>query len=1155
MKNTMKKMLAVVLVLVMCVSVAMPVFAAEATAKCPGDATKQHTKDNCDAEAVVGGKHEPTCQKQGYTVYQCKGCDKYFADDIVAPLGGAEGQCDWEVVTPATCATPGKQVCKRCGAVDEISTDTVPHQYEWDTDATCGFPGAKKIGICKVCKIKTTVDLSEHEFPTLPEIDVYPECGGKEGKAHYTCKKCEYKKYVVIYSLDDHMDLVDLTDKIKPATCEAGGLQIKTNPLTGKPYDKAEKCTVCGYDTTEAVNAQHKWGAEYTLAPTCTSYGFVFRGCELCGKTNTEQVIDKAGHYYVSDKPNAKCGEDVTLTCDWSQYKCTNSKCVVNGVHTLHPTTGCGDVQQLKGKECQYEARSSDPTCVTPGYKWEECKVCGDIKGGVKTQSEPATGVHNWNPVPVYNPTTDPTCQHPGIYTYLCMNEGCTAFRTEDRPQLEHVYDKGVTYQPMCGVNGYIVYTCTQPGCNVAEAGKPGVPHTKIEMPDSLKFNPANPAHHGVLADGLAAGTIVPTLNSKNPVTGLPYPNTEATCGAGAVTTYKCEICTARNPFFDHDNNPNTTSVQPWVTFAVVGEAQEHLNKTITTPADLPTHCGDTGVTEGWSCSACNKTVESVAVKATTTAHSLVVTSTNTLPTCSKPVNYKCDCEFDIVDDKGNVYVKGVKCNYTKSDVCTGNVDTLADFRDNDCVDWGYQHFECPKCQEGYIDNFEYATGHNMVEDKTQFVPAECVKDGQKVFNCDNKHTNYDGKVVECTVKDNTVEVLPAIGHLDKDGNVINCTDANGKPITENVLCFRKEADGGCCTCAADATCEGHSVAWKPLHDWVDTTVEATCVHYKYILHVCSVCQYDYTETIFVKADHNLTGAYKVDNKGNILKDKDGNPIPDFSNTRWKDVAGKEATYTKAGEKSFQCLTAGCTHKVTAPYYKDDIRFTISYDSGIKSGADIVNSGTLLVTINASAYDIDLYSIDLDLYYNSNVLTYKGFEVSDFTKKLVGASGVEVGTADSNNVGIYIANSGKTPTNVELDKIENQALITLKFEVKAGVNSATSGKTTTQVYVKDSESVLDADKETKVKSSVATATTITIKALGNVTEGTIESTVTSTRVDDYDARALVEIMMSENGYSATADINKDGKVDSKDYAALAKYIAAGSTYPQLCATK
>ena len=64
--------------------------------------------------------------------------------------------------------------------------------------------------------------------------------------------------------------------------------------------------------------------------------------------------------------------------------------------------------------------------------------------------------------------------------------------------------------------------------------------------------------------------------------------------------------------------------------------------------------------------------------------------------------------------------------------------------------------------------------------------------------------------------------------------------------------------------------------------------------------------------------------------------------------------------------------------------------------------------------------------------------------------------------------------------------------------------------------------------------------------------GTIESS--KKLVDDYDARKLVEIMRTANGYSATADINKDGVVNGDDYRALAKYIADGCTYVELCAT-
>ena len=72
MKHIMKKTLAVLLVLCMAMSL-LP-----ATALAEGEPTHQHG-------FTAGETVDPTCEKQGYTVYKCE-CGESYEDDVTAAL-------------------------------------------------------------------------------------------------------------------------------------------------------------------------------------------------------------------------------------------------------------------------------------------------------------------------------------------------------------------------------------------------------------------------------------------------------------------------------------------------------------------------------------------------------------------------------------------------------------------------------------------------------------------------------------------------------------------------------------------------------------------------------------------------------------------------------------------------------------------------------------------------------------------------------------------------------------------------------------------------------------------------------------------------------------------------------------------------------------
>jgi hypothetical protein len=208
MKKTMKRVLAFVLTFLMCASLAAPVFAADA-ATCPG-ANADHTKQNCSDYTKVG-VHTPACGEQGYTVYECNTCGKYFADDIQEN----EQSHVWEdVVIAETCDENGYEgkVCKNCGAkhpagkvIDNIAG------HNWTSSIDCELAGQVITVTCQNAGCgakKDVVATGEHQWTTVPRIVKEPTCAvDGQGLAEYDCTVCGSVKQVVVYALKNHKNL------------------------------------------------------------------------------------------------------------------------------------------------------------------------------------------------------------------------------------------------------------------------------------------------------------------------------------------------------------------------------------------------------------------------------------------------------------------------------------------------------------------------------------------------------------------------------------------------------------------------------------------------------------------------------------------------------------------------------------------------------------------------------------------------------------------------------------------------------------------------------------------------------------------------------------------------------------------------------------
>ena len=348
------------------------------------------------------------------------------------------GQHSWDegkVTVPATCTTDGVKTftCKVCS---ETKTEPIKASGHSLTKveavaATCTEPGNNEYYTCSVCKkvfkadktTETTVAdetltaLGHKLTKTEAKAATCTEPGNSE---YYTCGNCGkffsdadgkteiVKDSWVIKALDhDFTGAWVNTDAAghyhKCSRCDATDTVIK-HTYSGKPCDKADNCTVCGYVKAAGVHAwgtaEYKWGDDNmscTATVKCTNCEAVETDtaiigidttpatCTVDGKTvytatfssnlfttqTKEVTIDKLGHTYGAPVWSwSEDGKTATAT-----FTCTREGCTAET--TGHAQTVTATVS---GKQ------KVAPTCTDKGTTTYTAKVTFEKKDYTDTK-------------------------------------------------------------------------------------------------------------------------------------------------------------------------------------------------------------------------------------------------------------------------------------------------------------------------------------------------------------------------------------------------------------------------------------------------------------------------------------------------------------------------------------------------------------------------------------------------------------------------------------------------------------------------------------------------------------------------------------------------------------------------------------------------
>ena len=225
-----------------------------------------------------------TCQMQGYTIHQCKNCDYSYTDTWTEPL-----EHDYEATVKApTCTERGYTYysCKNCGySYRDNYVGAQGHKYTKTVTApTCTAEGYTE-NICSVCGVSYISNYKEatgHDY----EVKVKNPTCTEEGYTLLTCKNCDYETKSDIRSAKGH----NYEETITESTCTTKGFITYT-------------CTDCGdsHKGKETDLAPHKWDkGTVTKQATYLLNGTIEYKCADCDAKYTEE-IPMSGQTALSD--------------------------------------------------------------------------------------------------------------------------------------------------------------------------------------------------------------------------------------------------------------------------------------------------------------------------------------------------------------------------------------------------------------------------------------------------------------------------------------------------------------------------------------------------------------------------------------------------------------------------------------------------------------------------------------------------------------------------------------------------------------------------------------------------------------------------------------------------------------------------------------
>jgi hypothetical protein len=1146
-----------------------------------GTVVTKKTCSLCDAKDVVvktetgKGEHDyeykvvtpATCAKEGLATRTCKVCK--IVDEIkIEKLDHVDGKA--QIVNGTVKfekkeykATDDKHLvvvyCVNCNEVT-VKPELADHNFTSDADKLdqCKNPGFYT-KTCKDCKraVKVTVEETHTYNPDAPKKvvkGVHKKDQLVEGYKLYDCFVCgeEVKVVTEQANASKYHTIGDENTKLVLNTTTAGFYVAPT--CIDEGYGRYE-CD-CGYYVLAPIKANdHDLGAEVKGTPSCKEKYYDYKLCTVCGHKEITKTYDPVTNHKKDDVLEEKaatcfaagykklgcaaCNKVVTtvtkgyeqLTCDAKTYHTvTNngaSGCFVERV----VTTTCSKCGGVKVEKFLYNAHLftkeeviEKATCDKTGKKGFKCgrEDCGAIEitetipfdynnhsGGKdaahsKGEYVGAYGKVTIEPTKLANITEAKTgvaeeynCYKLNYTWWYC--EGCdkefekvTVFTWKDvdyysgsgvHPYGDPTFTDKDQKAPTCTATGIGTYECTVCGNQKKNAVVPALGHDVDQKKDT-------------------------------PIFTVP-----STCIAKGYKIYKCKRCSTNIQIDEKDLG-------------------KHVKDAGTVTVDST--CSKTG-TKVFKCTVCSVVIETktVAEKAhgtidKTKGWEVIAEVPATCTTNGTKEYRKCkDCnklywmnggeQVEFTDPKTdkNIVIPAIEHK-------NGHYfyETIAP----DCVNYGYDAYRCVDCDvEIYWDNYLSPLGHTATTNAEAGFTKEKDQNAAAVYSRKATCYAYAYTCNICSVCGKEFNIVedkstPKPPHVNADGYVLlgdcrviigddACTVCKGTGVDANgvacsvcsgaYICANKKADGKTvCEAFVPAVCE-----------FVNEVKFADCNVKRTECKFCDEYKFDLIDAN-KKATHTLVA---------------------------NEEASVAATLTKTGKSVKTCSVCGYDEVTTLPKLTAVV---FSLEANNPNGGNIVNGGSVYVTVKIDALKIDVNNIRVAVDYDEKHLVFKGAVKSS---SIFGALSEPVANA-KDGVAYVFDDAGSERNNITIEG--KMDFVTLEFYVKPDACNPKNRLGSVVKFVEPTgelaNSVMFYDVETDKYNTYTydvkknEKIDLKIDQLGDFDN--------NGNVNNYDLVAVRDAITNGNAYDAVLDIDHDGEITIKDYKYIKEYMVATYDY-------
>lgn len=575
----------------------------------------------------------------------------------------------------------------------------------------------------------------------------------------------------------------------------------------------SEKCSDCGYETSEYITAKSVvssyYGVEDGEAHTLTindlsdndvktsiRYG---TSAGNCTKTTAPSYVNPGYNAVYYKIEYTYKGETMTengvsyvwiLSDDKSKDNSGNDPGYIVVLPPAH------------GHEFHY-LETVKPSCEELGYERFQCLTCGELD---KRNYTPAKG-HHYDKVVI----REATCKQGGLILTLCSD--CGDFYQETTALGEHKYSTK-TIQASCRSVGYDEHTCEVCGHSYLNNMTSLVNHTYEKVtkaPDCL-----NKGYSTYTCTMCGSSYVDDYKNALGHNWDEGHTVTTSTCTGEGVVEYYCKNIGCNEKMIratdatGHTPGAEATCTEPQLCTVCNTVLALPIGHAYSAEITAPT-CTSSGFTT-YRCKNCSETYTADYVDPVPHNYAETVTA----PTCISMgfSTFKCkDCSDEYV---GN-YVDKLVHEY--KEIVTPPT----------CTSMGYSTFICGGCDATYVGNYVDKTPHNY---NKQVIPPTCTEHGHSVYTCPDCGTSYIDEIVESTDHHYMETVVPptcsSLGY-----SVFKCVDCGDEYV-------------------------GNYVDKLP-HDYETTLVPATCTGLGYTTYQCKNCDNNYKSDYTEPTGHNLS--------------------------------------------------------------------------------------------------------------------------------------------------------------------------------------------------------------------------------------------------------------------------------------------------------